>query len=70
MSNKVIVFLHDGIIEGVFSSSADTQVSIVDFDRHLGEQTLDNTRWDECRAAGMQLIIPEIDHCDKEESND
>lgn len=70
MDKEVTVFLHDGIIEGVFSSSPDTQVCIIDFDRDLGEQALENVRWDECRAAGMHLIIPEIDHCDKEKTSE
>ena len=32
MAEEVIVFIHDGIVEGVFATSADTHVCIVDFD--------------------------------------
>ena len=56
MADKVTVFLHDGIIEGVFSSSQEMQVCIIDFDRDTGDQDSENARWDACKAAGMILI--------------
>ena len=64
MADKVTVFLHDGIIEGVFSSAQEMQVCIIDFDRDTGDQDYENARWDACKAAGMKLINPEIDHCE------
>ena len=65
MADSVTIFLHDYIIEGVFASSQDISVCIIDFDRHTGDQAYENECWNNCRAAGMHLIIPEFDHCDK-----
>lgn len=66
MAEKVTVFIHDGIVEGVFSSSPDTSVCIIDFDRDLGEQEIEDARWKACQESGMHLITPEIDHCEEE----
>ena len=66
MAEKVTVFIHDGIVEGVFSSSPDTSVCIIDYDRDLGEQEIEDARWEACQESGMHLITPEIDHCEEE----
>ncbi len=65
MTNEVTVFLHDGVVEGVFASSTDTNVCIVEFDPITGKRAYENMRWEACRAAGMHLIIPEHDYCEE-----
>ena len=40
MAEEVIVFIQDGIVEGVFATSADTHVCIVDFDKDSGDRTM------------------------------
>ena len=64
MTEEVIVFIHDGTVEGVFATSADTHVCIVDFDKDSGDQDYENALWAACRERGLNLIGPEFDHCD------
>jgi hypothetical protein len=65
MANKITVFLHDGVIEGVFATSPDMQVCVVEFDSSIGDQTIENARWAACQAAGMVSVFPEYDYCEK-----
>lgn len=64
MANEVTVFLHDGVVEGVFASSTDTGVCIVEYNPVTGNRDYENMRWEACLAAGMHLIIPEHDYCE------
>ena len=65
MADKITVFLHDGVIEGVFATSPDTQICVVEFDSSIGNQTAENARWAACQAAGMVSVLPEYDYCEK-----
>ena len=64
MADNITVFLHDGVVEGVFASSPETNICIIDFDRDTGDRDYENERWSDCKKTGMHLIIPEFDHCE------
>ena len=65
MADKITVFLHDGVIEGVFASSPDTRVCVVEFDSPIGNEAVENARWAACQAADMVSVFPKYDYCEK-----
>ena len=65
MADKITVFLHDGVIEGVFASSPDTRVCVVEFDSPIGNEAVENARWAACQSAGMVSVFPKYDYCEK-----
>lgn len=59
---KIVLFLHDGVIEGGFTTDSSARVTICDFDRELDDQEAENAFWKECENKGMELFAPDIYH--------
>lgn len=60
--DKVVLFVHNGIVEGGFLSNPDIQVAIVDFDSDIDDQDAENALWRKCKDKGMKQFEPNIIH--------
>ena len=60
MAEEVIVFIHDGIVEGVFATSADMHVCIGDFDKDCGDQDCENARRADPRTHDLKLLWQKV----------
>lgn len=59
---KVVLFIHDGVIEGGFTSDPSIKVVISDFDSDLDDPKKENEFWDKCRQDGLTQFAPELRH--------
>lgn len=59
---KVVLFVHNGVISGGFTSDTSIHVTVCDFDSDMDDQTAENVFWDQCETEGMTQFEPEIYH--------
>ena len=59
---EVIIFVHNGVVEGGFVSDSNIKVTICDFDSEFDSQEAENQFWQKCRDSGLIQIYPELYH--------
>ena len=59
---KVVLFLHDGVISGGFTTDPEIHVTVCDYDRDLDDAETKNAFWDECKGKEMLQFEPVIMH--------
>ena len=62
---KVVVFVHNGVVEGVFTSAPDIEVTISNFDSEYDDQEREDAFWRECQNNNMHQVNPEIIHFER-----
>ena len=65
--SKVVIFIHDGIVEGAFRSDDDVEVVISDFDRCRDDQSQEDAFWKKCGEEGLKQFTPCIQHYEVDE---
>ena len=60
--DAITLFLHNGVIEGGFTTDTGIKVTVCDFDSDMDNEAAENAYWDECRACGMLQFAPNIYH--------
>ena len=58
--DKVVIFIHDGVVEGVFTSNKNIKVVISDFISDLDDPKQENELWTTCQNTGLKLLAPEM----------
>lgn len=59
---EVVVFVHDGLIEGGFTTDPSVHVTVCAFDQDHDDEDAEDDYWKECEADGMQYFDPDIYH--------
>lgn len=63
---KVVLFLHDGILGGAFTSDPEIKVVVSIFETDLDSKEGEDAFWTKCKEEGLQQFEPEIIHYEKE----
>lgn len=60
--DAIALFVHNGVIEGGFTTDSGIKVTVCDFDSDMDDEAAENAYWDECRKCGMKQFAPNIYH--------
>lgn len=63
---KIVLFIHDGVIAGGFTSDPGIKVIVSDFDSCVDSQDGEDDFWEQCKADGLVLFDPEIIHFEED----
>lgn len=66
---KLVIFLHDGVIEGGFTNDDSVSVTMCEFDSDLDDKDAENRFWNECQQRGMKSFQPDIYHPSADEGD-
>lgn len=59
---KVVLFLHDGVLSGGFTSDPDIRVVVSVFETDLDSKEGEDAFWTKCKEEGLRQFEPEIVH--------
>ena len=62
---KVVIFVHNGVVESAFTSDPDIEVTISNFDSEYDDQDREDAFWSECQNNNMHQVAPEIIHFER-----
>ena len=66
-NDAITLFLHNGVLEGGFTTDKAIEVTVCDFDSDIDDESAENSYWDECKKSGMQQFAPYIYHPQKQD---
>ena len=64
---KVVLFMHDGVLEGAFTSDPEIHVTVSIFETDLDSKEAENEFWSQCEQKGLKQFTPCIYHPNNEE---
>lgn len=59
---KTVIFMHDGVFEGAFTTDPDAELIISIFDKDVDSKDAEDRLWKECQKSGMRHFVPTIYH--------
>ena len=63
---KIVLFIHDGVIAGGFTSDQEIKVIVSDFDSCIDSAEGEDKFWEQCRTDGLAYFDPEIIHFEED----
>ena len=64
---KIVLFIHDGVIEGGFTSDPSIKVVASVFDTGVDSQEGEDKFWEQCKEEGLKMFAPDSIHYEKGE---
>ena len=62
MKEKIVLFIHDGVVSGGFTSDPSIEVVTSVFETDLDSQEGEDKFWEQCKEEGLQQFDPDIIH--------